>query len=60
MRTTALSRRVSRVSARIDPVPDVAFVAYARAVVAWGGGPPDEAAAARFARDLAGTRGGAN
>lgn len=55
----ALGRRLSRVGARIDPVPGAAFIAYARAVLAWGGGPPDEDAAVGFARDLAGTRGGA-
>ncbi len=57
MRT--LSRRISRVSGRLAPASDPAFLTYARAVSAWGGGEPDEAAAVRFARDLAGTRGGA-
>ena len=59
MRTTALSRRVSRVSARVDPTPDAAVLAYARVVIAWAGGEPDEDAALRLARALAGTRGGA-
>ena len=58
MPTRALSRRVSRVSASIDPMPDAAFLAYARAVVAWGGGEPDEDAAVRLARALASTRNG--
>ncbi len=56
---TSLARRVALVSTRIAPAPDSGFPAYARAVIAWGGGPPDDAAAVRFTRDLAGTRGGA-
>ena len=54
----ALGRRVARVANRLDPMPDAACLAYARAVIAWGGGEPDEAAAVRFARALAKTRGG--
>jgi len=49
----AMSRRLTRVSARLDPAPDPAFLAYARAVVAWGGNGPDEAAVVQLARDLA-------
>jgi len=40
-------------------MPDPRFLAYARAVIAWAGGAPDEAAAIRLARALAGTRNGA-
>ena len=59
MSAKALGRRLARVGARIDPAPDAAFLAYARALVAWSGEKPDEAAALRLARILAGTRGGA-
>ena len=55
----ALSRRVSTVGARLDPKPDPSVLAYARAVVAWSGDEPDEAATLRVARDMAGTRSGA-
>lgn len=54
-----LARRLSRVSDRVDPIPDAAFLAYARAVVAWAGSDPDEATALRLAQALARTRGGA-
>ena len=54
-----LARRVARVSNRVGPMPDPRFLAYARAVIAWAGGAPDEAAAIRLARALAGTRNGA-
>ena len=55
----ALSRRVAAVWSRFDPAPDPAFLAYARAMVAWSGGEPDVTATIRTARDLARTRGGA-
>ncbi len=59
MPAKGLQRRLSRVAGRLDPAPDPAFLGYARAFIAWGGGEPDEAAAVHFARDLAGTRSGA-
>ncbi len=59
MPVTSLGRRLSRVTDRLTPRPDPAFLAYARAIIAWGGSSPNEADAIRFARDLAGTRGGA-
>jgi len=59
MGAKALGWRLSRVRAQIDPVPDARFLAYARAVIAWGGGEPDEDAALRLAHAFAGTRGGA-
>ncbi|MDP9366751.1 MAG: hypothetical protein M3Q03_00505 [Chloroflexota bacterium] len=39
-----LARRVEGLAARLDPVPDPAFLAYARDLVAWGGGTTGEAA----------------
>ncbi len=53
---TSISRRVELVSTRIAPAPDPGFLAYARAVVVWGTGTPNEAAAAALARWLAGPR----
>lgn len=59
MTAKALGRRVARVANRIDPAPDAKVLAYARAMVAWAGEDPDEAAAVCFAKALAKTRGGA-
>ncbi len=52
MPTKALGRRVARVSARLEPTPDPAFLAYARAVIAWGGGEPTPAGVRAAAREL--------
>ncbi len=60
MAAKALGRRLARVSEQVDPIPDAAFLAYARAVIAWRGGEPDEGVTIRIARDLARTRGGAS
>ncbi len=49
----ALARRVALVSAWIAPPPDPRFLAYARVLVAWDTGAPDEDAATRLARWLA-------
>jgi hypothetical protein len=35
---TRLRRRVERLAARLDPPPDPRCLAYARAVISWGGG----------------------
>ena len=50
---TSLTRRVALVSTRIAPAPDPRFLAYARALVAWESGTPDEDASLRLARWLA-------
>ena len=55
---TSLARRVALVSTRIAPRPDHRFLAYARAVVAWESGAPNEDASLRLARWLAGPRTG--
>ncbi len=55
---TSLTRRVARVSTRIAPKPDHRFLAYARAVVAWDSGAPNEDVTLRLARWLAGPRTG--
>ncbi|MDP9355756.1 MAG: hypothetical protein M3R02_10840 [Chloroflexota bacterium] len=41
-----LRRRVEGVAALLNPAPDPAFLAYARDLVAWGGGMTGEAAEA--------------
>lgn len=52
----ALARRVAAVGRAVDPAPDRAFLAYARAAVAFGGAVPAsseaEAAAVGLARWL--------
>ena len=48
----ALERRVAAVGRVVAPEPDRAFLAYARAVVAYGGGDPAGEAAVGLARWL--------
>lgn len=51
-----LSRRLSRVSDRLDTKPDPTFLAYARSVIAWGGHVPIEADVRVLADELAAGR----
>jgi hypothetical protein len=44
--------RVAAVANRLDPAPDPRYLAYARAVIAFGGQPESEGSAVRFARWL--------
>ncbi len=44
---TSISRRVALISTSIAPRPDPRFLAYARALVAWESGTPDEDASRR-------------
>ncbi|MDP9359161.1 MAG: hypothetical protein M3R02_28530 [Chloroflexota bacterium] len=56
-----LRRRVDGVAVRLDPTPDSPFLAYARDLVAWGGGvegPMAEASALALAWWLADGRRG--
>lgn len=53
MSRRALGRRVSTVQANLNPQPDQTFLAYARAVIAFGGGTPTHESANRLARVLA-------
>lgn len=48
----ALERRVAAVGRAVAPAPDPAFLAYARAVVAYGGGDPKSETAVGLARWL--------
>ena len=48
----ALDRRVAAVRRAVTSAPDPGFLAYARAVVAYGGGDPAGEAAVRLARWL--------
>lgn len=47
-----LGRRVAAIDRVVTPRPDSAFLAYARAMVAYGGGDPTGASAVELARWL--------
>jgi hypothetical protein len=56
MTRRALARRVNGVQRVVQPAPPPSFLAYARAVVAYGGGDPVSEASVTLACWLAGER----
>jgi hypothetical protein len=53
MSRRAVHRRIERVAQALDPLPDRSFLAYARALIAFGGEEPSPTSATQLARYLA-------
>lgn len=53
MSRRAVQRRIVRIAAALDPLPDQSFLAYARALIEFGGGAPTAASVRQLARYFA-------